>query len=242
LSKQQRLNWLGAFAALIFTTIILASFLFTSSPAEAKSQTATSTVTFDSKANAVKQIESQAPELKDRVLRLALKAYDKARAQGLDDQQLLSVIDYSDPSTQKRLWVLDMQHDTVLYHTLVAHGKASGANYAHYFSDRHSSDASSLGVFLTAKTYHDHHGLAMRLKGLDPGFNDQVYSRNVVMHSAWYVSQDFINKHGRLGRSFGCPALSKQVEPQVVNTIKNGSLLFVYYPDSNWLSHSKYLA
>lgn len=186
-------------------------------------------------------IEKQAPHLDPHVLKLALIAYQHAESMGLDKKRLLTIVNYADPSTMRRLWVINLNTDKVLFNTLVAHGKNSGGNYATHFSNSRTSDASSLGVFLTGNTYEGEHGYSLRLRGLEPGFNNNAFRRAVVMHSAWYVSERFAKQHGRLGRSWGCFAMSKKSEPKVVHTIKDGTLLFAYYPDNNWLKHSAFL-
>lgn len=181
-------------------------------------------------------------DLPANVLALGVKAYNNARKLGDDKQEILTIIDYQKPSNEKRLWVIDMKNHKILYHELVAHGKGSGMDYATKFSDKPQSDASSIGVFLTGNTYTGHHGCSLRLIGLDKGYNDQAFKRAVVMHSAWYVSDSFLKEHGRLGRSWGCPALDKQVCQQIIDTIKNGSVILAYYPDQTWISSSKMLA
>ncbi len=189
----------------------------------------------------IKALTAQASDLSPQVLKLALRAYQHAREQGLDKRQVLTIINYHQPSTDKRLWVIDLKDNKVLYNTFVAHGKGSGADYATHFSNRPGSLETSLGVFLTGKTFYGNDGYSMRLHGLEPGFNNNAYNRDVVMHGAWYVNQQFIDKYGRLGRSWGCPALSKKMDPKVINAIKGGTLVFAYYPESKWLDDSKYL-
>lgn len=189
----------------------------------------------------ISTITSQTRNLSPAALKVGLTAYSNARARGLDSKKLLTIIDYSAPSTSKRMWVIDVARKKVLYNTLVAHGKNSGDNYATNFSNSPSSNESSLGVFLTGSTYTGHHGVSMRLMGLERGFNSNAYSRAIVMHSADYVNDETANQLGRLGRSWGCPALDPRVEPQVVNTIKNGTLIVAYYPSKEWLNHSQFL-
>lgn len=186
-------------------------------------------------------ILQQAPTLKVSVLQTAMRAYQKACKMGLNTQGILSIIDYSLPSTEKRLWVIDLNQNKVLDYTLVANGKGSGTKYATHFSNRPITFASSIGVYLTGNTYYGAHGYSLRLHGLEPGFNDHAYFRSIVMHSAWYVSEDFIKYHGYLGRSWGCPAISKDVARKIIGEIKDGSLLVAYYPDPKWLSQSKFL-
>ena len=189
----------------------------------------------------IDQIKQQAPQLKKHVLKLAWRAYKHVREQNLDTQHIITIIDYSMPSSKKRMWVINAEQADVLFHTLVAHGKQSGQLYAKHFSNERHSHASSLGIFLTGHTYQGKHGYSLRLKGLEPNFNGNTRKRHVVIHSAWYVSEKLLQKQKRLGRSWGCPALSKKVEPKVVNTIKNGTMILAYYPKKQWLQHSQYL-
>ncbi len=167
--------------------------------------------------------------LSPKVLARALDAVDAARARGLSGRDdLLTVIDYSLPSTKPRLWVLDLANGKVLFRELVAHGQGSGGNYATRFSNRPDSHQSSLGLFLTADTYTGGNGYSLKLRGLESGVNDLAESRYIVMHGAWYVSPEHARVHGRIGRSWGCPALPKESAGPVIDTIKDGSFLFVY--------------
>ena len=189
------------------------------------------------------RLAANAPGLKREVLRLALVARDAAAKEGLAKKdELLTVIDYSLPSTVKRLWVFDVKSGDVLFNELVAHGKNTGDNYARHFSNRDKSLQTSLGLFRTAGTYIGGNGYSLKLAGLEPGYNDQAERRSVVMHGAPYVSEEFAAAHGRIGRSWGCPALSQKVAGKVIDTIKGGSLLFSYFPDRDWLQHSKFVA
>ncbi|MGE5233386.1 MAG: murein L,D-transpeptidase catalytic domain family protein [Acidobacteriota bacterium] len=176
------------------------------------------------------------------LLALAERAADRYLADhSVAQPQLLTVIDYSLPSTEPRLWVIDRAHGRVLFRDLVAHGRGSGENYATRFSNQDGSLESSLGLFLTADTYIGRNGYSLHLEGLEPGVNDRARERTLVMHGAWYVSAEFAREHGRLGRSWGCPALSPDVAPAVIDRIRNGSLLFVYARDPSWLATSRYL-
>jgi hypothetical protein len=170
--------------------------------------------------------------LSRKVLGLALEAVEAARAGGISGRDnLLTVIDYSLPSTEPRLWVLDLGRGKVLFHELVAHGRGTGENYATRFSNTPDSRQTSLGLFLTGGTYHGGNGYSLRLSGLDAGLNDRAEARAIVMHGAWYVSPEQARSQGRLGRSWGCPALSEAMAPKVIDTIKGGSFLFSYHPD-----------
>lgn len=155
---------------------------------------------------------------------------------------LLTLIDFNQPSQQKRLWVINVEKAKVLFHTLVAHGKASGADVPMTFSNRDGSEMSSLGFYRTAPTtYTGKHGLSLKIQGLDPGFNTNAESRAVVVHGADYVCEDFVRAHGRLGRSQGCPALPVAETPAIVQAIKGGSVLYLHGPAvagyrSRWLN------
>lgn len=174
--------------------------------------------------------------LSPKVLAMALDAVACARARGVEGRDdLLTVIDYSLPSTEKRLWVLDLAKGEVLHHELVAHGRGSGDNYATRFSNVNNSHQTSLGLFLTGGTYEGGNGYSLKLKGLDEGVNDLAEARYIVMHGAWYVSEDHARAQGRLGRSWGCPALSQKMARPVIDTVKGGSFLFSYGGDESWI-------
>lgn len=152
------------------------------------------------------------------------------QAQELNARQILTIIDYSLPSNQKRMWVLDLQEKKLLYHELVAHGRNNGNLYAANFSNQHNSNASSLGFFLTGEIYSGKFGEALRMDGMELGINDQVRARGVVMHGADYVSQAIADA-GRLGRSLGCPALAWDNKDEIINTIKDKTVMFINGPD-----------
>jgi hypothetical protein len=167
--------------------------------------------------------------LSPKILQAALHALSAARAHGITGRtDRLTVIDYSLPSTEPRLWVLDLAHQQVLFHELVAHGAGSGENYATQFSNTVDSRETSLGLFQTVGTYEGDNGYSLRLRGLDRGINDRALERNIVVHGAAYVSADFARQHGRLGRSWGCPALPLADARPVIDAIKGGSFVFSY--------------
>lgn len=176
-----------------------------------------------------------------RVWGLALKAYNNALQRGYVKHKVLTIIDYSLPSSAKRMWVIDVTQRKVLYNTLVAHGKYTGGLLSKHFSNKPGSRASSIGTFLTQNTYFGSKGYALRLKGLEPGFNENALGRAIVVHGARYATQDFVRKNGRLGLSWGCPAVAPQLAGPIINQIKNGSLVFAYYPDAKWLQNSKFI-
>jgi hypothetical protein len=167
--------------------------------------------------------------LSPKVLAAALDAVADARARGISGRtDRLTVIDYSLPSTEPRLWVLDLDEGKVLFHELVAHGAGSGDKLATHFSNVNESRATSLGLFLTGDTYEGGNGYSLKLKGLDPGVNDLAEARKIVMHGAWYVSDDHSRQFGMIGRSWGCPAIPLQDAQPVIDAIKGGTFVFSY--------------
>jgi len=176
------------------------------------------------------------------VLRLALDATHRAAAQGLVKRSdLLTVIDYSLPSSQPRLFVFDLAARKLLFRELVAHGKSSGDDRATYFSNSPGSLATSLGLFVTADTYVGSNGYSLRLKGLEEGINDMAWDRAIVMHGASYVSRAAISALGRLGRSWGCPAVRTEIARKLINTLRGGTPIFAYYPERSWLERSSFV-
>ena len=154
---------------------------------------------------------------------------------------ILTVIDYSLPANEKRLWVFDLTKKELLFHTYVSHGIKSGALLSNYFSNKYDSKTSSIGVYTTDKSYYGREGLSLKLNGLEQGFNDHAYNRSLVMHGGWYLDEEFIKKYGRSGRSWGCPAVPEELAVPIINTIKDNTLFVVYYPNEQWLSTSKFL-
>lgn len=191
----------------------------------------------------IQLINAQANNLDPKVLRLSLNAYLKARQKGLDEKQLLTIIDYSKPSTERRLWVVDLKRAKVLFNTWVTHGKNSGNVNATSFSNQPGSLKSSIGVFLTTReTYVGDNGYSLRMQGLEHGINDNAYRRDIVFHGAWYAAGNIIKKYGLLGRSWGCPAVSEDTARPLIDTIKDNTLVIAYYPDRYWLRSSTFLA
>jgi L,D-transpeptidase catalytic domain len=160
------------------------------------------------------------------VLDLARRAYECGRAASLFDRPILTIIDYSLPSTEPRLWVVDLASRRVLFNELVAHGRNSGGNAALKFSNEPGSRQSSLGLFRTEGVYEGQHGYSLRLAGLEPGVNDRAYERAIVIHGAAYVSHRVAFARGRLGQSWGCPALEPGASRRVIDRSKDGTALF----------------
>lgn len=183
-----------------------------------------------------------APAADPRVLELALSAVRCAQAEGTGTSaQRLAVIDYSRSSLQPRLWVFDLASHKLLYQELVAHGSGSGGDIPTHFSNQDGSHASSLGLFVTRGTYTGHNGYSLRMDGLEPGVNDDAMARAIVMHGAPYVNADSGRQMGRLGRSWGCPALRNAVAKPIIDVMKDGQFVFSYYPDQAWLARSALL-
>jgi hypothetical protein len=154
------------------------------------------------------------------------------------EKPLLTVIDFTLPSTEKRLWVIDVERREILLNSVVAHGRNTGELMATNFSNIPESFQSSLGFYKTAETYQGKHGYSLRLDGLEKGFNDQARARAIVIHGADYAREEFAKTTGRLGRSLGCPALPPELSAKVIDLIKDGSLLFIYGNDNKYLSQS----
>ncbi|WP_160137152.1 murein L,D-transpeptidase catalytic domain family protein [Chryseobacterium sp. c4a] len=182
-------------------------------------------------------------ELNYEVFSKALTGFENLKKAGLltDESHLLTVCDFSMSSNTKRLWVIDLNDKKVLFNSLVAHGKNTGEEFATNFSNTESSRQSSMGFYITDATYQGDNGYSLRLLGMDKGFNDAAYKRAIVMHGADYVSDAFAAVHKRIGRSWGCPAVPRELSQSMINTIKGRNLLFIYYPDQNYLSSSEWL-
>lgn len=182
-----------------------------------------------------------APELNPQVLKSALSAMQCAVSSGASPAQNLAVIDYSQPSSARRLWIFDLRKKTLVLRDLVAHGQKSGENFATQFSNNEGSHQSSLGLFRTQESYQGANGYSLRMDGLEPGINDSARERAIVIHPASYVNPLWSQTQGRIGRSQGCPAVRPQVARQVVDKLKDGQFMFAWYPDQHWLQSSAYL-
>ena len=180
--------------------------------------------------------------LNPEVFDMALGAASCAeRAGDVSAPRTLTVIDYSRPSTARRLWVFDLEKKALLFEELVAHGAGSGGNLATAFSNVPDSHQTSLGLFVTGQPYTGQNGYSLRLDGLDKGFNDRARERAIVIHGAPYVDEDLAQAQGRLGRSWGCPAVRAGIARELIDTVRGGNLLFAYYPDAEWLAASRHL-
>jgi hypothetical protein len=189
----------------------------------------------------IDSLAKAAPTLNREVLRHALAAMQCAINNGSQPAERLAVIDFSLPSTQRRLWIFDLSSKRLLLQDLVAHGQKSGENFATSFSNTEGSHQSSIGLFRTSESYHGAHGYSLRMDGLEPGINDRARERAIVIHPADYVNPAWIKRHGRIGRSHGCPAVRPQVARMVVDSLKGGQFMFSWYPDQKWMRSSAYL-
>lgn len=172
----------------------------------------------------------------------AMLGYRNFKAKGmLGKNDILSIIDFSQPSSKKRLYVVDMKNCRLLFHTYAAHGRNSGTVNTLYFSNEPESFKSSVGFYLTADTYTGKHGYSLRLKGYEAGFNDKAEERDIVMHSADYVNEALIKQQGYIGRSLGCPALAPEIYKAVIQKIQNKSCLFMYGNSGQYIENSKML-
>jgi hypothetical protein len=180
--------------------------------------------------------------LSEKAFDYAYKGYRQLlKKQRLANPGILAVCDFSQSSNKKRLYVLDLAHNKVLLTTYVAHGRGSGAEYAMRFSNRSRSHESSLGFYTTTSPYYGEHGLSLRLQGLEPGFNSLAMKRNIVIHGAAYISDEYRNTNKFMGRSYGCPAVPKDDCAEIIDLIKNGSCFFIYHPTKKYLQSSKIL-
>ncbi|UAY51958.1 murein L,D-transpeptidase catalytic domain family protein [Ferruginibacter albus] len=184
----------------------------------------------------------QASGLTKEAFSYAMKGYNfLSEKKLLSKTNIITIVDFSKPSSEKRLFVLDILSGRILFNTLVAHGHNSGAGYANKFSNSTNSHESSLGFYVTSDTYFGGNGYSLRLKGCEKGFNDNAYKRQIVLHGSDYVSENFIQQRGFLGRSYGCPAVPLEFSKEIIDCIKNGSCLFLYHPTKKYLTSSKIL-
>ncbi len=175
------------------------------------------------------------------IFKQALTGFFNLKGENQIRKNLLTIIDFSLSSNLERMWILDISKMEVIHHTLVAHGRNSGDEFARYFSNKPSSWQSSLGFYLTDGVYHGKHGLSLYLDGVEPGVNDKARKRTIVMHSADYVSRDFIRNYGRLGRSFGCPAIPLENHNDIIEKLSGRSCLYIHYPDTEYQKTSRLL-
>lgn len=177
--------------------------------------------------------------LQKKVLEFAMKGFSKLMNRGrLNKDSIITIVDFSRSSREKRLYVIDLKNEALLFNTRVAHGRNSGMEYARSFSNTMSSNKSSLGFYVTQNTYIGDNGYSLRLEGLERNINDKALRRNIVIHGADYAEDSFVQERGMLGRSFGCPAVPVEESAALIDAIKNGSCLFIYSPDKKYFKLS----
>lgn len=177
-----------------------------------------------------------------RAFDLAYQGYLNLLTSGkISNQRYLTIVDFSLSANQKRLWTVDLHENKLVFHELVAHGMGTGEEFARHFSNQPESHKSSLGFYTTGEIYMGKHNESLRLHGLEKGFNDKALERGIVIHAANYVQESFIRDHKRLGRSHGCPAVRPEINLPLINTIQGGSLVFIYFPDQQYLNQSPVL-
>lgn len=178
--------------------------------------------------------------LSQQAFQYAKQGLQKLMEEGkLLNDSIISIVDFSLPSNQKRLFILDLKNYRVLFNTLVAHGKNTGREWASFFSNQSESHMSSPGFYITRETYEGKNGYSLKLQGMEAGINDRAYDRGIVVHGAAYVSEAFASSQGYIGRSHGCPAVPSALSTPIINTIRNGTCLFVYHP--SYVNHSQIL-
>jgi len=203
--------------------------------AEMKMILATATSIYD-------EMDLEDSGLSRQAFQSAWTGYYKLRKKGLlRKSSVLSICDFSQSSSNQRLYVIDVRNRKVLYRTYVAHGINSGEEFANVFSNKMESCKSSLGFYITQKTYTGINGMSLRIEGVDKGFNDNAARRAIVIHGATYVSQRILRKYGVMGTTFGCPAIPSEMTTQIIPVVKNGSCFYIYYPSKKYMAHSQVL-
>ena len=235
-------------AILVLTALV--SFLFVFATAKTSSSNkkianflpVTNTNDFESNTILFSKLRLNEAGMNSSVFNSALQGLQKLDAEGaVKNNDIITIIDFSQPSNKKRLYVLDLENKKILFNTLVAHGRNSGTLWANSFSNNASSLKSSPGFYVTAETYMGDNGYSLRLDGMEKNINDNARDRDIVMHGAPYVDQSAIHSLGFLGRSWGCPAVPESSHKEIINTIKNGTCLFIYSQDQNYLQKSSIL-
>lgn len=197
---------------------------------------------FSVKKNVYDSLSLEKIGLRKEVFDCAMRGFNNLKQNGrITNDQVISIADFSKSSCKKRLFVIDLKNCKLLFNTYVAHGMNSGQEYARQFSNVPESNKSSLGFYETADTYNGKHGYSLHLVGMEKGINDNAYRRDIVMHAADYVNENFINSKGYLGRSQGCPALPEKQHKQIIDKIKNGTCLFIFGEDGNYMRRSNLL-
>lgn len=179
--------------------------------------------------------------LSEEAFEYAYKGFQKLKEEGFINRDVITICDFSQSSRKKRLYLIDLDNYKLLMNTYVAHGRNSGGEFATSFSNTPESLQSSLGFYVTMQTYYGEHGLALKIKGLEKGFNDKADSRCIVVHGSEYVGNNYLRSNKYMGRSWGCPAVPAAQTNQIINNIKNGTCLFIYHPTQKYLHGSNLL-
>jgi len=176
----------------------------------------------------------------DNLLEMAVNGYHKlVNNKQIEQGKTLTIVDFSLPSSEKRMWIIDVESGIILHNSVVSHGRNSGNLMAEKFSNTDSSYMSSLGFYVTGETYFGKHGYSLRLDGVEKGFNDRARDRAIVIHGAEYANENFITSTGRLGRSLGCPALPVDTSKEIIDMIKDKTCLFIFGKDDDYIAKSK---
>ena len=187
-------------------------------------------------------LELKQKGLSFRAFEYAYKGYQRlVRRKIIGNDAYLAICDFSQSSASKRMYILDIANCSTMVNTYVAHGRNSGGEYARRFSNKPKSLQSSLGFYVTKETYFGEHGLSLKMAGLERGINDKAMRRKIVMHGADYIGENWAQSGKAMGRSYGCPALPRKESEEIINTIKNGSCIFIYHPSPSYLRGSKIL-
>lgn len=231
-------------AVLICTCFAFTNFKKSTTPAVGSTTTTVSSKSkVDEKMPLYDSLGLGALGLSRQAFEYALTGFNNLLVAGkIRKDNLLSILDFTLPSGKKRLFVIDLAAGALIFNTYAAHGRNSGQSIATRFSNKMNSYQSSLGFYITGDTYNGKHGMSLRLEGEEDGFNDNALARGIVMHSASYVDESIIASQGFIGRSQGCPALPGNIYKDVIDKVKNGSCLFMYSPDKNYISHSRLLS
>jgi len=187
-----------------------------------------------------KKLNLSDQKLSFSAFKYAYKGYQNLlNSKKIPKKDTFAICDFSQSSDDRRLYIIDLLNQTVLYWTYVAHGKRSGKEFAKSFSNRINSHKSSLGFYLTKDTYYGKNGLSLKIKGLEKGFNSNAEKRGIVIHGSFYVGENYLEDNEYLGRSWGCLAVPLEESEEIIDVLKKGSCIFVYYPSKLYLSNSK---
>ena len=251
--KPKRMNWRDAFLLLLIWLIMAAAFPALGERGHRASGKAASRLRsclperreyleFRDHVDSLYAAVGLGGDLRFGIFELAMIGYYNMLADSLIAREsIVTIIDYTRPSTEERLFVIDLDAGNLIYRSLVAHGLNTGGDYAEDFSNKPGSLQTSIGFYVTGDDYYGRHGEALKLNGVDTLYNDRAESRHIVIHGAWYCSEKFIDEYGRLGRSWGCPVLPLEISSEIIDAVKDGTCLFAYADDDEYMEESIYL-